>query len=190
MTIADSVGNMIITISGLPGSGKTSVGKLLAKRLDLKFYSIGDLRGKMAMDRGLTIDQLNEIGMKEKWTDREADEYQKKLGENDDNFVIESRLGFYFIPKSVKIFLEVDPRKAAERIFRNQRPDEKRKETVEDVLGSIRKRMKSDETRYQKYYKVDFLDKSHYDIIIDTTDLTAAQVVDKIIKFIEKRNKV
>jgi predicted cytidylate kinase len=177
---------MIITISGLPGSGKTTVGKLLAKRLGFKFYSIGDLRGRMAMERGLTIDQLNEIGMKEKWTDKEADEYQKRLGEEEDNFVIESRLGFYFIPKSVKIFLEVEPRKAAERIFRNQRPDEKRKGTVEEVLGSIRKRMKSDDTRYQKYYKVDFLDKSHYDIIIDTTSLTLEQVVEKIIRELGK----
>jgi len=177
---------MIISISGLPGSGKTTVGKLLAKRLGFRFYSIGDLRGRMAMERGLTIDQLNELGMKEKWTDEEADEYQKELGEKEDNFVIESRLGFYFIPKSVKIFLEVDQTKAAERIFRAQRPDEKRKTTIEEVIDSIRKRMKSDETRYQKYYKVDFLDKSHYDIVIDTTGLTPEQVAERIIERIKK----
>jgi predicted cytidylate kinase len=178
--------SMIISISGLPGSGKTTVGKLLAKRLGFRFYSIGDLRGRMAMERDLTIDQLNELGMKEKWTDEEADEYQKRLGEKEDNFVIESRLGFYFIPKSVKIFLEVDQTKAAERIFRAQRPDEKRKTTIEEVIDSIRKRMKSDETRYQKYYKVDFLDKSHYDIVIDTTGLTPEQVAERIIERIKK----
>jgi len=177
---------MIITISGLPGSGKTTIGKLIAKRLGFKFYSIGDLRGRMAMECGLTIDQLNEIGMKEKWTDREADEYQKRLGEKESDFVIESRLGFYFIPKSVKIFLEVDSRKAAERIFRDCRPDERRKETVKEVMDSIRKRMNSDDTRYKKYYKVDFLDKSHYDIVIDTTHFTVEQVADRIMSEIKK----
>lgn len=177
---------MIITISGLPGSGKTTVGKLLAKKLGMRFYSIGDLRGRMAIERGLTIDQLNEIGMKEKWTDKEADEYQRKLGETEDDFVIESRLGFFFIPKSVKIFLDVDPRKAAERIFRDNRPDEKRKGTIEEVASSIRKRMKNDVARYRKYYKVDFLDESQYDIIIDTTNLTPDQVVERIMNGIKK----
>ncbi|MCX6741353.1 MAG: AAA family ATPase, partial [Candidatus Parcubacteria bacterium] len=46
---------MIITLSGKPGSGKTTVAKILAEKLGYKFYSTGDLRGQMAMKRGLTI---------------------------------------------------------------------------------------------------------------------------------------
>ncbi len=95
---------MIIVISGSPGSGKSTVGKILAKDLGYKFYSMGDLRGQMAMERGLTIDQLNEIGKTEDWTDRAADEYQKKLGETEDNFVIDSWAGFHFLPQAFKIF--------------------------------------------------------------------------------------
>jgi predicted cytidylate kinase len=179
---------MIITISGLPGSGKTTVGKLVAEELGFEFYSIGDMRGRMAMDRSLTIDQLNEVGMKEEWTDKEADEYQKELGGKEDNLVIESRLGFYFIPASVKIFLKVDMRKAAERIFKNQRPDEERRANVEEILESMRKRIESDKARYKKYYGIDnFMDGSHYDMVIDTTNLGTEQVVNKILKFIEKR---
>jgi len=53
---------MIITISGLPGSGKTSVGKLIAERLGYEFLSIGDLRGSFASKKGLTIDELNKLG--------------------------------------------------------------------------------------------------------------------------------
>jgi len=33
-----------ITISGLPGSGKTTVGKNLAKIFGSKFISVGDIR--------------------------------------------------------------------------------------------------------------------------------------------------
>ncbi len=40
---------MIITIAGMPGSGKTTVAKILADKLNLKRYSMGDLRGKMAL---------------------------------------------------------------------------------------------------------------------------------------------
>ena len=39
---------MIITITGLPGSGKTSVAKHLAKHLHIKHYSMGDLFRKIA----------------------------------------------------------------------------------------------------------------------------------------------
>jgi cytidylate kinase len=179
---------MIITISGLPGSGKTTVGRLVAKKLGLKFYSIGDLRGRMAMERGLTIDQLNEIGMKEEWTDREADEYQKTLGRKEDGFVIESRLGFHFIPDSIKIFLKVNLRAAAERIFKNQRPDEEKKENVDDILKSMKKRIENDKIRYRKYYGIDnFMDRSHYDHVIDTTNLTIEKVVEKIINLIKNQ---
>ena len=107
---------MIITISGMPGSGKTTVAKLLAKRLGYEHYSMGDLRGKMAMERGISIDELNKLGEKESWTDKEADDYQKKLGETEDNFVTDGRTGFHFIPHSRKIFLKVDLRIGAERI--------------------------------------------------------------------------
>ena len=64
---------MIITISGKPGSGKSTVAKIIAAKLGLNKYSIGDLRGKMALDRGITIDELNEVGEKEDFTDKEAD---------------------------------------------------------------------------------------------------------------------
>ncbi|MGH9879179.1 MAG: nucleoside monophosphate kinase, partial [Nitrososphaerales archaeon] len=56
---------MIITIAGRPGSGKTTVAKEVAKRLGFKHLSTGDMRGQLAMEHGLTIDQLNEIGKKE-----------------------------------------------------------------------------------------------------------------------------
>ena len=181
---------MIVTISGLPGSGKTTAGRIIAEKLGYKFYSIGDLRGRMAMDRGLTIDQLNDLGMREAWTDKEVDEYQKELGKKEDNFVIESRLGFYFIPQSVKVFLEVDLKKAAERVFRDQRPDEKTKASVAETLKSMKKRIQSDKTRYQKYYGIaDFMDRAHYDIVIDTTELTIEQVAGKILKALSRKKR-
>ena len=179
---------MIITISGMPGSGKTTVGKLLAKKLGFSFYSIGDLRGKMAMEHGLTIDELNELGMKEEWTDKEADEYQKKVGTKEDNFVIESRLGFHFIPHSFKVFLKVNLKTGAERIFRDPRPDEKKRKSVEETIEGIRKRMENDRLRYRKYYGIDdFADEKHFDLVIDTTNLTPEEVVERIIEEIQKR---
>jgi cytidylate kinase len=54
---------MIITISGQACSGKTTVGKLLAKKLKYKFYDIGTLRKAAALARGMTIEEYNSYGM-------------------------------------------------------------------------------------------------------------------------------
>lgn len=172
---------MIITISGLPGSGKSTIAKLLAAQLGYKHYSIGDLRGKIAMERNLTIDELNELGQREDWTDREPDEYQKTLGKKEDNFVIDSRLGFYFIPHSFKVFLNVDPQVAALRIFKNQRPDEKPCQTEKELEERLAARADHDDARYQQYYGISFRDPSRYDLVLDSTNQTPEQLVDKIL---------
>src|SRR3989338_515710 len=135
---------MIITISGLPGSGKSTIGKMLAEKLGYRFYSIGDLRGKMAMDRGMTIEEFNALGEKEAWTDKEADEYQVALAKREDNFIIDGRVSFYFIPQSFKIFLTVDPDVAAARVFVHTRPDEKQAATVAERKALQAERVSSD----------------------------------------------
>jgi cytidylate kinase len=178
---------MIITISGEPGSGKTRLGKALAKRLGYKFYSVGDIRGEAARERGLTIDQLNELGKDEDWTDKLVDDYVKKLGESEDNLVIDGLIAAHFIPHSIKIFLEVNPDIGAERIFLDQRPDEEKKETTEEIRKMVEHRIKHSYGRYKKHYNIDFLDKKHYDLVIDTSTLTREEVIDKVLEFLEKR---
>lgn len=179
---------MIITIAGVPGSGKTTIGRMLAKRLGYKFYSIGDLRGKMAMERGMTIDQLNDLGRKEVWTDRDVDEYQEELGRKDDNFVIDSWLGWHFIPHSFKVLLTVDPNIGAERVFGDQRPDEEKKATIPAMKRMLEKRLADTNARYQKYYGIgNAFDRRHYDLVIDTTDINADQVTGRVLEAVRKR---
>ena len=178
---------MIISISGMPGSGKSTVARLLAKKLGIRRYSMGDMRRELARRKGLVLGELNKIGESEDWTDREVDDYQKRLGETEDNFVVEGRTSFFLIPKSFKVFLEVNPRTGAERIFRHMKEvdrNEGRFDSVEDLIASLKKREESDRKRYLKYYKIDITDRTQYDLILDTTDLKPEQVVDKILEAI------
>lgn len=179
---------MIITISGKPGSGKTKSGKMLAKKLGYKFYSIGDLRRRMALEKGISINHLNEIGEKEIWTDKDVDNYQKKLGKEEDNMIIEGRLSFHFIPESLRIFLEVSPEIGAKRIFMEKRKSEDEKENVYEVEKMLNKRIGSDKKRYLKYYRINCYDKNHYDITIDTTNLTINETVIKILNEIKNKD--
>jgi len=175
---------MIITISGTPGSGKSTVAKELAKRLRYKHYSGGDLRGKLAIEMGITIDQLNKMGEQDPSTDRKADEYIEKLGKTEDNFVIDSRLGWHFIPNSLKVFLTVDEKVAAKRIFsdkKSHRKDEPEYKSAEDVKKAIEQRMKSDSLRYKKWYNLNYLNTKNYDLAIDTTNKTVNSIVKDIL---------
>lgn len=181
---------MIITITGIPGSGKTTVVKHLSETLGVPWYSVGDLRGKMAKERGITIDELNTLGETEAFTDKEVDDYQKSLGLSLESFVIDGRLSWYFIPTSFKVFLDVDPTIGAKRIFgasqKGERADEQSYQSVEEVKRFISDRIASDARRYQKYYGVDFLDRNHYDLVVDTSNLTSQQVVDQILSHVPK----
>lgn len=178
---------MIITIAGMPGSGKTTIAKEAAKHLKYKHISTGDMRGQLAMERGLTIDELNEIGKKEDWTDKEIDKKVENIGRTQDNLVLDSWMAWHFIPKSVKIFLVIDMGEAAKRIFGKQRPDEKHQDNVEGVLSMITKRWNDSIARYKKWYNVDISDEKNYDFVLDTTNLTIEQSVQKVLDFVKNR---
>ncbi len=176
---------MIITLTGLPGAGKSTIATLLSEKLNMPWYSMGDLRGKMAEEKGMTIDELNALGEHDASTDNDVDDYQKKLGETEDNFIVDGRLSWHFIPQSFKIFLDVDEEHAAERIFHASkeglRPDEDPYETPADVRKAIETRLASDQKRYHKYYSVNYLERSNYDLVIDTSTKTPEEIVQIIL---------
>lgn len=177
---------MIITISGRPGAGKTTVGRILAQELGYKFYSMGEFRGEMAQKLGFTIDQLNKLGEKEFWTDKKADDFQKKIGQTEDRVVVDGWLAFHFIPKSFKVFVDIKSKVAAHRVFINQRPDEEYLDSEKAVEKQLFNRLEETRKRFLKYYQVDFINKDHYDLIIDSTKIPPEEVVKKIIKALEK----
>jgi len=180
---------MIITISGTAGSGKSTIGKLLAKKLGYKHYSMGDLRRKMADEMGLSLAEFNRLGETEAFTDKDADEYQKKLGKAEDDFVIDGRLSFYFIPHSVKLFLDADEKVRVNRIFGDFRDTEKFN-SFEEARDAVAERHASDKKRYFKYYQIDCYDKKHYDLVVDTSMNQPDHSVDTIIEFLKGREQI
>lgn len=188
---------MIISISGFQGSGKSTIAEMLAKKLNWPRYYMGGLRREAAKKRGMTLAEYNKLGEKDPSTDLEIDHYQKKLGEEKDNFIIEGRTSWFFIPHSLKIYLDVDKKIGAKRIFnhlknkaaRESRNEAKNLKTLQDVLNSVKERHKSDKKRYLKYFNIDVYNKKNYDFYLDTSNLEIEEVFSKVLTFISKEMK-
>ena len=69
-----------ITIFGLAGTGTTSVGKALAKRLGYKFLSSGDIFRQKAIDLGIEFYKFEKLCRGNPKHDLELDEYVGKFG--------------------------------------------------------------------------------------------------------------
>jgi cytidylate kinase len=177
---------MIITISGLPGSGKTSVAKLLAEKLKFSFYSMGDIVEKFAVDNKMELNDFNMLRDKDTHWDMIIDMYQKSLSMSQKDLVIDGLTSFYVIPNSTKVFLDVNPDVGAERIFKAKRKDEPYK-SVSDALKAVKRRINNDNARYKKIYSIDCHDKSNFDLVIDTSDLKVEEVVNRILGLVTKK---
>ena len=171
---------MIITISGLPGSGKTTVAKKLSKKLNYEFISVGDLKGQFAKEKGMTIDEFMRKCSPEE-VHQKVDDYQKNIGKTKKEFIIEGWLAYHFIPNSFKIFLDVQDEVSAERVFKDQREDEKKCDTREEVKKMLEERLKISDEQFYKCYGIRFLKKSNYDLVIDTTKISPNEVLGKIL---------
>ncbi len=184
---------MIISFSGAAGSGKSTIAKMLAKELNWPRYYIGGIRRQKAAEKGLTLAEYNLLGEKDFSTDEEVDLYQKELGEKEDNFIIEGRTSWFFIPHSLKIYLDVSSEEGANRVYndlisdeQNNRNEDSNVNSYQAVLESMKKRKKSDIERYKKYYNFDVFDFSHYDYVLDTTNLSINEVYKEVENYVFK----
>lgn len=174
-----------ISVSGIVGSGKSTVSRMLAERLGYDYHSIGEFMREIARKKGLHLSDLSKVAEQSKEIDIELDDMQRKLDNENENFVMDSRLGFHFIPHSYKIFLTVDINGAAKRIYHAKR-EEEGYEDIEHCKSHLERRIKSEKLRYKQHYNIDFPDYDEFDLIIDTTNKTQGEVVEKIIESLKK----
>jgi cytidylate kinase len=185
---------MKITIGGLSGTGTSSVGKALAKHYSYEFVSGGNFARQIAMENGMTMEERDKylLDHPEVNDAEKIDGMQKEYGKTKDNFVLESRLGWFNIPDSIKIKLKCSDEVRFQRT--SKQDPERFGTTIEDFENTKKKSLDREENHrasIEHWYGIQNLnDNKHFDFILDNTDLNFEQVLQKCIEYIDSRNNL
>jgi len=175
----------IITVSGPPGSGTSTVSRNVSESLDYSRFSSGDFMRNLAREKGISLQELTKKAEKDPEIDRKIDAKVQNLADAD-NLVIDSRLAFHFIPESFAVYLEVDLDNAAKRIYNDRKQRGEQAEisinSVEETREQIINRLESERERYKKLYNIDHTNHTHYDLVIRTDDKTVTAITNIIIR--------
>jgi len=170
----------IISITGDLGSGKSTVSDLLIKQLNYEYIYTGKIQREIALKYNMTTLELNEYSETHPEIDEEIDSTFKSLNESTD-LIVDSRLAWFFVPKSFKIFLKTNLIVSAGRISDdNQRKNEKYS-SREEAVNKIIARKTSENKRYMELYGANCSDLSNFNLIIDTSFITPRRVADIIL---------
>lgn len=185
----------IITIAGNNGGGKSSASTGVSNLLGYQKKSTGDFMRKMASERGITLEELAELAEKDPSIDIALDDYNREIGK-EENIVLDSRLGFHFIPEAFKVFLFCDSKTAAKRVIEDSKNNPNRHNetrqglnTIEEVAKSLEDRLESERKRYKEMYGIEnHTDPKKFNLVIDTSNpKNNKEVVPRII--VEAYNK-
>ena len=172
-----------ITISGTPGSGKTTVSKLLEKKLGLKYVYSGDVFRDMAKKYNMSLEDFGKYCEKHRDADQQLDDYQLEML-NKGNVIVEGRIAGWIAYRNniptLKVLIDTDVETRAKRVVNREKGDAKKRKK------EIVTREKSEANRYKKYYNIDLKDKSIYDVVIDSGNKTPEEIADIIIKKIKR----
>ena len=171
---------MRITISGPPGSGKSTACSKLTERLGLESVIFGKIFRQLAAEKNLSLGELGELAEKDPSIDKMIDSRILEIARANENIILESRLSAYMCARNgipaFKVYIDASPEVRMARIGVREG------ETVEEACAKTLDRQRSEAKRYKMYYDIDIEDKSVYDFIINTDDLDPDQVVEKIIE--------
>jgi CMP/dCMP kinase len=175
---------MLITISGVPGSGKTTVARLLAQRLGLPHVYAGDLYRQEARQRQLSLEQFNALCERDHSIDRALDAKMAERARQGD-VVLEGRLAGYLAAQdhldALKVWLDASDEVRAQRVAQREARDWR------DVLAVNRTRHASDAKRYRDIYGFDLADTGVYDVVLTTDDRTPDALVEELVARVRQR---
>lgn len=169
---------MLVTISGLPGSGTSTASRAVAEALGLAHVDGGQVFRAMAAERGVDLAAFGRIAEADPTIDVELDSRLARRGHEGD-VVLESRLAGWIAHNEqlpgLRVWMACDDGERARRVAQREgrTPNEARR------LNEAREA--SEAQRYLEYYGIDIADLSPYDLVVDTTVTPKAEVAAQVV---------
>ena len=170
---------MLVTISGLPGSGTSTVAMGVAAALGVPRLDGGTVFRALAAERGLTLAEFGAVAEREPDVDLELDA-RLAAAVHDGDVVVESRLAGWIATNEqaagLRVWIACDEQERAARVATREGVD------PAAALAANRAREASEARRYRAYYGIDLADLSPYDLVLDSTTMPPDQLVSEILE--------
>jgi len=169
-----SIKEVKIAISGKSGCGNTTVSRMVADSLELRFINF--TFRNLAQERGLSLKEVLELAAKDDSLDREVDTRQAEMAREEGGCVLGSRLAIWMLPEAdLKVFLTARPETRAKRIQGREG------DSFQNIARFTASRDRQDHERYLRIYNIDNDDYSFADIVIESDDISPFEIAEMII---------
>ena len=128
----------------------------------------GKIFRELAAEKNLTLGELGAIAEKDPSIDKMIDSRILEIARAHPDIILESRLSAYMLTRN--------------GIPRMARVGVREGETLEEATAKTMERQNSEAKRYMMYYGIDIQDRSVYDLVINTDDMTPDEVLETILE--------
>lgn len=169
----------LVAVAGLPGTGTTTLCRLLSARLSLPHVYAGQFFREMAKEKHMDLVQFGEYAEQHREVDTELDRRMIEVARVR-GCILEGRMAAWHLAQAgaggLKVLLEAPEDIRARRVANREGIRD-----VESVRDQNRHREASEAKRYREFYGFDPNDPRHYDLVIRSDDKTPEQIGDLVV---------
>ena len=172
-----------LTISGLPGSGTSTVSRGLQQRLGWEYVNAGMIFRKLANEEGISLATLGTRAQTDPSIDQALDRRIVDIARGHTGILIEGRITGWMLHRhglsALKVWLGANSQIRAKRVAQREG------DAFEVALQDMTKREGSERQRYKDIHDINIADLSIYDLVVDTEKYQPPAVIEQIITRME-----